>query len=496
MILLEGNHERWIWDWANNIPVKSKEFRNTTQEQLEHQGINKKDCRQFYRKLRQIAYYIYDDKTVLVTHGGISAMPNNLMYMATEQLIKGVGGYEDNIDSIFFNTTKNIYQIHGHRNLQENPIQVNNRCFNLEGQIELGKYLRVVTLDDNGFNTIEINNKIYNSNRFKEKKEITINMSNKEFIDLLKNNPNIFERKLSDNVSSFNFKNKVFYDKLWDTQTTKARGLFLNTYSGEIVARSFEKFFNINERPETKIENLSNTLKFPVKAYLKYNGYLGIIGYNSEFDELFISSKSSDEGDFAQWFREIFFNKINRQQEEEIKEYLKETNNSLVFEVIDPINDPHMIEYKEKDIVLLNIIHRTIDYSNESYDAIKEFADKFNLKYKKLCYTLNSWNEFYNWYQEVTKNGWKYEGEYIEGFVIEASNGFMTKVKLDFYKFWKHMRAVKESLYRNTQNKMLGSLQTPLANEFYGWLKSQNQNKLKKDIITLRNEFYNSKNNN
>lgn len=107
-----------------------------------------------------------------------------------------------------------------------------------------------------------------------------------------------------------------------------------------------------------------------------------------------------------------------------------------------------------------------------------------------MAYTLNSWNDFYSWYNEVTVEDWKYKNEYIEGFVIEDANGFMTKVKLQYYKFWKHMRNVKEAILRNQHNKIMGSLQTPLANEFVGWLRQQNQSTIRKDIITLREMFY------
>ena len=259
------------------------------------------------------------------------------------------------------------------------------------------------------------------------------------------------------------------------------------------LARSYEKFFNINERPETELINLQNTLSFPIKAYVKYNGYLGLVGYNAQYNELFISSKSSDEGNFAQWLREIFFNKINKKQEEEIKQYLKENNCNLVFEVIDPEDDPHIIKYNNKDIVLLDIVYRTKDYQKADYQEVINFANKYNLHYKELAYTINSWQDFYKWYNDISIDDWKYKNNYIEGFVIEDSKGFMTKIKLQYYKFWKHMRSVKEAVLNNNHNKVMSSLQTPFENEFFEWLRLQNKNQLKKDIITLRETFYKEK---
>ena len=94
--------------------------------------IDKKDIRQLYRKLGQCAYYKYGDNIYLVTHAGLSTMPDNLSYVATEQMIKGVGNYNDfeKIAETFINTTPdNVYQIHGHRNTKALPVKVNDRVY-------------------------------------------------------------------------------------------------------------------------------------------------------------------------------------------------------------------------------------------------------------------------------------------------------------------------------------------------------------------------------
>jgi hypothetical protein len=78
------------------------------------------------------------------------------------QFIRGVGSYVDCavIDEAFYkNTALNEYQIHGHRNTERFPAQVNPRCFNLEGKIEFDGYLRVATLShEKGFEIVEIHN--------------------------------------------------------------------------------------------------------------------------------------------------------------------------------------------------------------------------------------------------------------------------------------------------------------------------------------------------
>jgi len=66
------------------------------------------------------------------------------------------------INENFLNSTPdNYYQIHGHRNVSDVQIQVNERCYCLEGRVEFGGNLRVVTLDNEGLKPIEIKNNIF-----------------------------------------------------------------------------------------------------------------------------------------------------------------------------------------------------------------------------------------------------------------------------------------------------------------------------------------------
>ena len=50
VLMLEGNHEKWLWLWANDRATNSKEFELVTKPALEAAGISKKDVRQLYRR--------------------------------------------------------------------------------------------------------------------------------------------------------------------------------------------------------------------------------------------------------------------------------------------------------------------------------------------------------------------------------------------------------------------------------------------------------------
>ena len=48
-------------------------------------------------------------------------------------------------------------------------------------------------------------------------------------------------------VVACNFTRKAFYKGAWDEQTVRARGLFLDKNTGAVVARGYDKFFNVGQ---------------------------------------------------------------------------------------------------------------------------------------------------------------------------------------------------------------------------------------------------------
>lgn len=84
-----------------------------------------------------------------------------------------------------------------------------------------------------------------------------------------------------------------------------------------------------------------------------------------------------------------------------------------------------------------------------------------------------------------------YDGKEIEGFVIEDSVGYMIKLKLHYYKLWKHMRSVAHSVFRSGHYRYTGSLLTPMENQFYGFVKElANDENHPINIIELRDLFF------
>lgn len=500
VLFLEGNHERWLWVWANGGVCQSKEFELVTKTELENAKIDKKDIRKLYRRFGQCAYFSYGRNDYLVTHGGLSTIPANLTLVSTRQMIKGVGNYNDfeAVELAFEdNTPGNCFQIHGHCNTKRLPIQSSDRCFNLEGSVEFGGELRVVRLLQGGmFEPVEIKNTVFKAPE-ETTRYATSSGERKTVADVimaLRQNKYVQEKRFG-NISSFNFTKQAFFDKVWDAQTTKARGLYFNIPRQKVVARAYDKFFNINERPETKLDMLQYKLAFPATAYVKENGFLGIASYNDEDDSLFVTTKSCPDGEYAVWLRGNMETIIGLDIMDKMKEYAKEHDVSFVFECVDMAHDPHIIEYPESRLYLLDIIYNDVEYRKYDFEKMCEVADSIGLTHKEKAFVIESWQEFFDWYYTVTNEDYLYRGRQIEGFVIEDTNGYMVKLKLAYYNFWKFMRGIAHECIRKgyIDSRKTAALTTPLANHFYAWAKTlhdrEDRATLPMDICSLRKMF-------
>jgi predicted kinase len=485
VLLLEGNHEKWLkyyaFDEAENI--KSGTFRKRTMPEI--LDIDTSELRNLYRRIGQIAYIEYDDNRYLICHGGVPYMPMFPVLIATDQYVNGVGNYNDNIDEIYAkNGMSNVIQIHGHRNSYDME-SCYGMSYNLEDKIEFGGNLRVLQLVHGRVpKMIKIKNDVFRIEE-EEVEEVKPQVEQKDtdYLFALRNSYDIKETMLGDGISSFNFTRKAFYNKNWNDYTCKARGLFVDTNTGKVVARGYEKFFNVNERRDTELEHL--LVKFKDKKitlYKKENGFLGILSYVN--GEMFFASKSTNKGDFAEYFKNLFYQ--SDIDKEKVENYLKENDVTMLFEVIDMVHDPHIIEYDKSKIVLLDIVKNQYEFERLPYEELKEVAEELNAECKTIYKEFDNVREFQRWYIANTDED-DMSKEDIEGVVIECE-GILTKLKFPYYNFWKLMRGVKEKVKGRNQIK-LSSLYNATSNYFYAWLQKQDNETLEEDIITLRKKF-------
>lgn len=258
-----------------------------------------------------------------------------------------------------------------------------------------------------------------------------------KYLEELKNSPLVREKDLGNGIHSYNFTRDAFFKGEWNETTERARGIFCDENTGKVVARSFDKFFAIGERPETQLDALKKTLKFPLMAYRKENGFLGICAARKgEKNNLFVASKSTNQGDYAEYFRTILDRTMSDKDQQFFAGILEGLNASAVFEVIDPINDPHIVEYKEAHLVLLALIQNEYEYMPYSYFTLGQIAQVMNLQVKECVGYIANWDDFIKFIEEANNE------KNIEGYVIEDRTGFMLKIKNDWYKYWKKIRSV------------------------------------------------------
>ena len=517
VMLLWGNHEDHLMRWFSGENSESSEFRERTLPELVREGITPQDAGTILARALDILVYTADNETVICTHAGLPLYPVKPWMLSTYQLSHGPGSYNTPVDKLWSDRalpgTPALKGVHGHRNSGGVPV-ISDHSVNLEGSVEFGGELRAVIHDKSGWHNVSVPNPVFVGYRDRRRKESDIippwfsspsdTAMDPELKKAMEEHKGVVIKQMPDmpHVASFNFSKKVFWDKSWDDIVVRARGLFVNTVTGDIVARAYDKFFSVGEREETSPDVLAIGLNYPVTSWLKENGYLGIVGYDAQTDSLFTSSKSTSGGDFADMFREILFGQLAPGKRDELRMFLRDLEASFTFEVIDPVRDPHIIEYNTKPyVVLLDVIHRSTRLSMLPYDDLCRVAEKFGFEVKKKGPVLRDEKSFRGWYKAVSAD----MDRKVEGYVMEDSSGYQVKVKLPYYSFWKLCRGMKDAIVREREggkpahalnadflaSRGLG-FTAEAAENFYKWCNVQETETLKREIIELRTMFENS----
>lgn len=230
---------------------------------------------------------------------------------------------------------------------------------------------------------------------------------------------------------------------------------------------------------------LKNTLKFPVYAYKKENGFLALITYNHKEDDIMFCSKSTNQGEFVNYIKDTFYTTLNIIQRELITDYCKNNNCTMIFECIRPIEDPHIIKYDKNELILLDIVTNSFEPKFVEYNELQEIGMRFGLKYKQQELAFVDFDSLHDFKKRISDQ-WDCKHE---GYVLEDSNGFKVKLKSKYYGWWKQWRSVKEKLQKGQNIKKV------YTNEFdvkvYKLLLSHTPEELQNmSIIDVADEFY------
>ena len=199
-------------------------------------------------------------------------------------------------------------------------------------------------------------------------------------------------------LTIWNYTEKVQYEGLWDDTTLMCRGLVTNS-KGEIIARPFKKFFNMEEGKHTP------TSEFEV--YEKMDGSLGIFFYYN--GEPVFATRGSFTSDQAIKGREIL-NKYNWKQG--IYE-----GYTYLFETIYPENRI-VVDYNGlEELVVLGVVETTTGREC-NYDEMASEGFVLVKKYDGI--------KDYSTLKSMISND-------AEGYVVRFSNGERMKIKGEEY---------------------------------------------------------------
>lgn len=155
---------------------------------------------------------------------------------------------------------------------------------------------------------------------------------------------------------------RATYENIWDDVTTKTRGLIVD-HAGAIVARPFEKFFNLEtmDRPETHFSNLP---KDNPEGYEKLDGSLGIRWRYNGVEG--IASKGSFHSDHAEWATYYYSRHcVNPQWPE---------GYTPVFEMICQSVQRHVVYYEEPDHLVLLALIKNDTGEELAYNEVYHYA--------------------------------------------------------------------------------------------------------------------------
>ena len=446
VILIEGNHEeksmkKFIYDEEKY----TKSFEETTLlPLLKEYDVDyvRASLKKIYKKLRQCFAFEFRGKKFLCTHGGLPLVPK-LTLVSAKEMIHGVGKYETEIGEIYSENYKKglcqgFIQVHGHRGVNDGQFS-----YCLEDRVEFGGELKVLTIDNEGkIKKTGIKNSVYNKGlkipmsgavekvEFNTANELINEMIRHQFINV---------KECEHNLISLNFNREAFNKKKWNDLTIKARGLFVDKDSGEVKIRSYNKFFNFGER-HVNLGYLKKYATYPIRAFKKYNGFLGLASVVN--NEIVLTSKSVTSGKYKDIFQDIW-NKVEDEVKELLKQTMIENNCTAVFEVVSPEYDPHIIKYDKEHLYLLDFIENKLDLDTHNIDL--EFSENLMKKVefssdlltkKEELTRLENYDELYNFLAEKEKSL-----EEFEGYVLCDNSGFMFKFKLPYYNLWKTRRA-------------------------------------------------------
>lgn len=259
-------------------------------------------------------------------------------------------------------------------------------------------------------------------------------------------------------ITSWKFNEWDYYSKNDKKLPCNARGLF--TVNNEIVVRGYDKFFNVNEVPETKFDFLKNNTTGPYDLTLKENGCIIFISGLLNGDLVVCSKHSTGQRDdltrnhAIQGEIEIEkqLNKIHKSKRD-LGLLLYSLNITAVTELCNDEFEEHVLPYSKdaSGLYLHGLNFNTIKFKTYPIQKVNAFATEWGFKTVDY-FQKNSFEDLWKCLQEAAKTG-TFDSREVEGFVIRCHlNGddFFFKFKFEEpYLLYRQFREVTKSLISN-----------------------------------------------
>ena len=251
----------------------------------------------------------------------------------------------------------------------------------------------------------------------------------------------------------YNYTSLTQFNKIWNSWTLACRGLIMDSQYN-IVARPFEKFFNLED-----YLLLNPTIpKQSFELWEKLDGSLGILYWQDNLPKIatrgsFVSSQAIYATNIILPNYKDYINKLNKK-------------NTYLFEIIYPANRIVVDYDNQEKLVLLAVIETKTGQEKDISET--QWLDK--AKYFGNFDSLDILDQ----------------KEYInkEGFVLKFNSGLRLKYKFNEYKrLHKILTGVtkKDIWLALKNNQSLDNILDSVPDEFYNWVKGT--------IKELNNEY-------
>ena len=457
VILVEGNHDEHLRMLIGDVRGGSWPDTRASRSQILAAGRSRGEIEALLARMVPLVGLRFAGEHILITHAGLD--PATIDRIAVEgedgllawdltevpmlQLLlgssdrstafQGRSSYARAVEERL--SHPRILQVHGHRNgarsEEPGPAHAAPNVYTLEHRVEDGGHLTVLEIGADGARTLRA---------FEQERVEPVGAAADptSLVSRMSAHPEVRVRRVEGlpGVLACNFTKRAFAKGIWDETSCRARGLFLREADDEVVARGYDKFFNIGQPPGPA--DLEEVVRAgagrPLTVRRKWNGYLGIVSVIDGRLRVFSKSGVTAYSEHARSLLEAHLGG----RADELAERIARAGASLTFEVISR-RDPHIIDEGDDKVVLLDAIRNQEDAV--LLDGLRRgVAEDFGFVSPPVEVLSPAADD--DALAALARRARRAEENREEGFVITYADGAMTKYKSDYYRGVKAFRSL------------------------------------------------------